>query len=84
MYVCVCVYIYIYVCVCVCVCVRMCDSLIKCKIGMMNIVITIIYKSIHLLIQFIVSTINMYISESHSHKVPTSPLQFRAKYSLQE
>jgi hypothetical protein len=69
-----------YICMYVCMCVRMCDSLIKCKIGIMNIVITIIYKSIHLLIQFTVGTINTYISESHSHKVPTLPLQFHAKY----
>jgi hypothetical protein len=79
------IYIYIYTYIHICMYyVRMCDSLIKCKIGIMNIVITIIYKSIHLLIHFTVSTINMYISESHRHKVPTLPLQFHAKYSLQE
>jgi len=52
----------------------MCGSLIKCKIAIMDIVITIIYKSIFLLIQFIVSTINIYISVPHcSHTATKYP-----------
>ena len=50
----------------------MCDNLIKYKIGIMNKIITISYKSVHLLIQFIFSTINIYISESHCSAIATA------------
>jgi hypothetical protein len=43
----------------------LCEYLIKCKICVITITIAIIYKIIYLLIKFIVSTINIYISEPH-------------------